>query len=78
MIGFETSNIKEPKDPPLIVNFLNNLKKKSSMLISKSDQRKSDALSLAKKKFMSSRKFEDNLEGKAQEFIRNKRLNKKF
>jgi hypothetical protein len=76
MFGLETLNIKEPKDPPLIERFLKNLKKKSAMLISPSDQRKEAAMNLAKKKFMTSNVFEDNLEGKAKEFMKNKRLNK--
>ena len=75
--GKSLLNVKEPVDPPLIERFLSKMKKNKSLELSRSDERREKAMLLAKKKFMAS-KLEDNLlEGKAKEFLKEKRLNLK-
>jgi hypothetical protein len=74
MYGRFSLDVKEPKDPPLITNFLEKAKKSKSMKLSISDERRERALSLAKKKFMSNSLEDRLMEGKSKEFLKNKRL----
>jgi hypothetical protein len=69
---------KEPKDPPLITRFLKTLKNDSTYKLSPTSERQERAMNLAKKKFMSSDKLEDNIDSKAKEFYKNKRLSLKL
>lgn len=68
---------KEPKDPPLISNFLRKMKLQN-MSLPPSDRCREAALNLSKKKFMSKGVEEKLLDGKAKEFFREKRLKRKL
>jgi len=68
---------KEPKDPPLITNFLKKMKL-HNMSLSNSDECRESALNFSKKKFMSKGVEERLLEGKAKEFFKEKRLKRKL
>lgn len=67
--------VREPKEPNFIKNYVTKLKESEKNL---SPRQKYLELSLNKsrKKMMSSQILEDNLEGKAKDFIKQKRLTK--
>lgn len=68
---------REPKDPPLIENFLKRMKdRKSSLKMSFEDRYREKDIFESKKK-LESEKFEDKLLGKAREIYREKRLKNK-
>ena len=73
MVGVP-SRFKEPKDPPLITNFLRKLKNNRIMAVSNKEDILERNLNKARAKMMAKNKLESNLEGKAKEFMREKRL----
>lgn len=75
--GNSLLRVKEPLDPPLIERFLAKMKTSKALQLSKSDEHREKAILLAKKKFMSSRVEDKLLEGKAKEFLKEKRLSLK-